>query len=95
MIDKADYIMRQIPLYLPPTSSRTGKHPTKKVFIVDKEQLWDFRVAKMQRFGLKRNREVDRDSISEPTNKTVIDTKLKDMPTSSKSSFYIYHYDGC
>lgn len=94
MTDKADYIMRQIPLYLPPTSSRTGKHPTKKVFIVDKEQLWDFRVAKMQRFGLNRNREVDRDSISEPTNKTVIDTKLKDMPTSGKSSFYNYHYDG-
>lgn len=95
MTDKADYIMRQIPLYLSPQVSRGRSYPRKNVFIVDKEQLWDFQRAGMQKFGLRNNREVDKDSISEPVNKTVIDAKLKEMPVSAKSSFYNYRYDGC
>lgn len=95
MIDKADYILRPIPLYLAPSVSRGRSYPRKMVFIVDKEELWDFQSAKMGELGLKRNREVAKDSISEPINKTVIDTKLKSRPTTAKSSFYLYHYDGC
>lgn len=95
MTDKADYVMRQIPLYLPPQVNRGRSYPRKEVFIVDKEQLWDFQRARMQKLGLRKNREVDKDSISEPVNKTVINTKLKDMPVSGKSSFYKYIYDGC
>lgn len=95
MTDKADYIMRQIPLYLSPQVSRGRSYPRKEVFIVDKEQLWDFQRAGMQKYGLRKNREVDKDSIGEPINKTVINTKLKDMPVSGKSSFYNYLYDGC
>ncbi|MCM1221414.1 MAG: hypothetical protein NC548_43740 [Lachnospiraceae bacterium] len=95
MVSKANYIMRPIPLYMQPQVSRSGKYPRKEIFIVDKEQLWDFQVAKMRNYGLKRNREVCKDSISEPRNRTIINTKIREMPSTDKSSFYIYHYDGC
>lgn len=95
MIDKSDFIMRPIPLYLPPSRSKSGLYPTKKVFVVEKEQLWDFKIANMYKLGMKNNREVCGDSISEPSNKVVMNTKLKDYPATLKNSLHTYHYDGC
>ncbi len=45
------------------------RHHTQRVYLTDYEHLWDFKILKLRKFGLERNKWVD--SIYEPKNRVI------------------------
>ncbi|MDE6023703.1 MAG: hypothetical protein K2G13_09415 [Muribaculaceae bacterium] len=66
---RAHHVMDTIAPIMPPSHGRNGRYRTQRVYLTDVEHLWDFKMAKMQKFGLERNKRVD--SIREDRNQLV------------------------
>lgn len=69
------HVMDTIAPIMPPSYGRLGRYRTQRIYLTDLEHLWDFKILKMRKFGLVRNKEVD--SIKESRNQVLYESYPK------------------
>ncbi|MDE6648953.1 MAG: hypothetical protein K2K45_03385 [Muribaculaceae bacterium] len=63
---RTPHVMDTIAPIMPPSHGRNGRYRTQRIYLTDFEHMWDFKMVKMRKFGLLRNKQVD--SIKEDRN---------------------------